>query len=381
MGGFNLGLLLIPVIGGLIIGPIMWRFAPELVGHGIPETLEACQWHQGRIRNRVSVLKVLVSAVTLGSGGSAGREGPGARIGASVGSTVGQTFGLRPDEIRLLLVAGLSGGITATFSAPLGGILFGMEIMYRRIRLPPVIILPLFAACLAGMGVAHVFHDQFVNFAPLYPDFGVRAMTVAASAGLVFGVVSVIWVKMLYSVEGMFDRLPVVNDLKPAIGAVAVGVGGIFLYEYGVMGVGYEGITKALQGGLPVAMLLLLFVVKTVASSFTIGSGGSGGIFAPSLYLGAMIGMCLGKISDFLLLGDPEVIMIAGMAAVFAGAARAPFTSAVLVAEVCGNYALFIPLLAPCLISFLVSSYMLNRASIYTLRPQLKGLHIRPATI
>ncbi|MFQ5875301.1 MAG: chloride channel protein, partial [Dehalococcoidia bacterium] len=379
--GYNLGIILLPVLGGLIIGPIMWRLAPELVGHGIPETLEAFIRDGGRIRNRVSALKVLVSAITIGSGGSAGREGPGARIGASVGSTIGQMLRLRPDEVRLLLVAGLSAGVAATFNAPVGGLLFGMEIMYRRFRLPPVVILSLAIGSGISTLVARLFIDQFTAFAPVEVSFGATEIEFGSALGLLFGAFSFLWVKSLYGVEHLFNRMKVLNDLKPAIGGVAVGILGMFLVQYGIMGVGYDGIDLALKGEISIALVGLLAISKLVASSFTIGSGGSGGIFAPSLYMGAMAGLFLGSSAGHALPLDQNVILAIGMAAMFAGAARAPFTATVLVSEVAGNYSLVAPLLLPSIVSFLVANILLHRLSVYTLRPELKGMHIRPAVI
>ena len=379
--GYNLGIILLPVLGGLIIGPIMWRLAPELVGHGIPETMEAFIWDSGRIRKRVSALKVLVSGITLGSGGSAGREGPGARIGASVGSSIGQTLRLRPDEVRLLLVVGLSAGITATFNAPLGGILFGMEIMYRRFKLPAIVILSIAVGCVTSMVVARLLITQFTAFAPVEVDFGIMEIGYGSLLGLLFGVISFLWVMCLYGVEHLFNQMKIMNDLKPAIGGIAVGVTGMFLLRYGVMGVGYEGVGLVLRNQIPVSLLLALFAAKLVASSFTIGSGGSGGIFAPSLYMGAMAGFFLGNLAAPFLPAGPTVILVVGMAALFSGAARAPLTSALLVAEVCGNYSLVIPLILPCIVSFFVANILLHRLSIYTLRPELKGMHIRPSVI
>jgi CIC family chloride channel protein len=379
--GYNLGIALLPILGGLIIGPIMWRLAPEVVGHGIPETLEAFAYERGRIRKRVALLKVPVSAITLGSGGSAGREGPGARIGASVGSTIGELLRLRPDEVRLLLVAGLSAGITATFSAPLGGILFGLEIIYRRFKLPPLVLVSTGLGCLTSIVVAKLFITQFTAFAPLEVQFGTVEMGYALPLGLLFGLLSFLWTKLLYGVEHLFDRMNIVNDLKPALGAIPVGIAGVFLLQYGVMGVGYEGIQAVLNDQVPVVLLLVLFASKLLSSGFTIGSGGSGGIFAPSLYMGAMAGYFLGNLAAPILTVNPTAMMVVGMAAVFAGAARAPMTAAVLVAEVCGNYSLVLLLVIPCIVSFFVASSLLRSSSIYTLRMELKGRDIRPALV
>jgi CIC family chloride channel protein len=379
--GYNLGILLLPIFGGIIIGPIMWQLAPEVVGHGIPETLEAFAYEKGRIRKRVALLKVPVSAITLGSGGSAGREGPGARIGASVGSTMGELFRLRPDEVRLLLVAGLSAGIAATFNAPLGGILFGLEIIYRRFKLPPLVFVSIGLGCLTSIVVAKLFITQFTAFAPLVVDFSAIELGYALLMGLLFGLLSFFWTKLLYGVEHLFNRIKIVDDLKPALGAIPVGIAGIFLSQYGVMGVGYEGIQAILNNQVSVALLLVLLVAKLLSSSFTIGSGGSGGIFAPSLYMGAMAGYFLGNLVAPALSLNPIAVMVVGMAAVFAGAARAPLTSVVLVAEVCGNYSLVLLLILPCIISFFVANYFLHRSSIYTLRMELKGRDIYPALI
>ncbi len=379
VGSLNPALILLPALGGLLVGPIIMRLAPETKGHGVPEVMEAVALRMGKIRKRVALLKVIVSSVTIGSGGSAGREGPIAQIGATIGSILGQVFKLDFRDVKLLVVCGLSAGIAGTFNAPLGGAIFGMEILYRGIGLFNA--MPVILASVLGATVASVFLGR----SPAFKVVGAASWTplelpLYIFLGMVFGILSVIWVRTFYGVESLFDKLKLIPHLKPAIGGLAVGFLGMLFLEYGVMGVGYEGINMVLAGELALATLLSLGVVKLLATSLTIGSGGSGGVFAPSLYIGSMFGGALGilfKMAFPLVVLDPKTYALAGMAALFAGAAQAPINVIIMIPEMSGDFALIPPIMASSVTSFFVAWLFLRGSSIYTIKLEKRGIKIR----
>ncbi|RJS74624.1 CBS domain-containing protein [Candidatus Bathyarchaeota archaeon] len=377
--GFNYALIVIPALGGLIVGPIIMKFAPETKGHGVPEVMEAVALKGGRIRKRVALLKILVSSVTIGSGGSAGREGPIAQIGASIGSLLGEVFKLDSRDIRLLVVCGLSAGIAGTFNAPLGGALFGMEILYRGIGLFNAV--PVVLASVIGAAVASAYLGA-------KPSFNASNLTFTNPSeliyyfvlGVVFGVLAVIWVKLFYLIEDGFAKLRVPDHYKPALGGLMTGFLGMLMPTYGIMGVGYEGVNQVLAGKIPLLLLLILGFSKMVATAFTIGSGGSGGIFAPSLYIGSMFGGALGLIFHQI---SPEVVTqpftysLAGMAALFAGAAQAPLNVMIMIPEMSDDYSLLPPLMVSSTTSFIVAWLFLRGSSIYTLKLERRGVKLR----
>jgi chloride channel protein, CIC family len=381
--GLNLGLILLPAIGGLIVGPIVTMLAPEARGHGVPEVMEAYALKGGRIRSRVAVVKVLASSVTLGSGGSAGREGPIAQIGATVGSTIGRVLRLEPDEVKLLLVCGVSSGIAGTFNAPLGGALFGMEVLQGRFSWRGTV--PIILASVVGAAVANVaFGLSPTIVAPSFHFLSASELLLYLFVGLVFGFVSYGWVRVFYVVEDVFSTMRLSWRAKPVIGGLLTGAVGMFFPLYGVMGVGYNGVDVALAGGLTITMLVMLGVAKMLATSLTIGSGSSGGIFSPTLYIGSMFGGAMGL--TFLhffphLATQPFAYSLAGMGALFAGAAGAPMTSMIMIPEMTNDWSLLPPLMTSCITSFYVSSYLLKRSSLYTLKLERRGVDIKNLSI
>jgi len=376
----NWSIALLPALGGLIIGPIIMRLAPETKGHGVPEVMEAVALKGGKIRKRVAFIKILVSSVTIGSGGSAGREGPIAQIGASFGSLLGDIFKLRPNEVKLLVVCGLSAGIAGTFNAPLGGALFGMEVLYREIELMSAV--PIVLASVIGAAVASAYLG-------LKPSFIVPSDYVFTNPaelvwylilGIVFGFLAVIWVKLFYAIEDLFEELRVPNELKPAIGGLIVGMIGVYLGKYGIMGVGYEGVDMALNGQFNIMLLFILGLFKMIATAFTIGSGGSGGIFAPSLYIGAMFGGVLGVLFHRMapwMVRRPFMYCLAGMAALFAGAAQAPLNVIIMIPEMANDYSLIPPLMVCSAMSFIIARLFMRGSSIYTLKLERRGIRIK----
>jgi CIC family chloride channel protein len=378
--GFNWAYIVLPILGGLIIGPIIMKYAPETKGHGVPEVMEAVALKGGRIRKRVAFLKIFASSVTISSGGSAGREGPIAQIGASIGSFIGETLDLEAHEIRLLVVCGVAAGIAGTFNAPLGGALFGMEILYRGIGLFNAI--PVIFASVIGAATVSTYYGTSPSFnAPTSLTFTNPSELVwYLLLGLIFGLISILWVKLFYGVEDGFGKLRVHDRYKFAMGAAMAGFIGIFFPSYGIMGVGYEGINQALVGSFAITMLLTLGVLKMVATAFTIGSGGSGGIFAPSLYIGAMFGGALGLMFQFIapgMISQPFTYSLAGMAALFAGAAQAPLNVIIMIPEMANNYSLLAPIMISSVTSFMVAWLFMRGSSIYTLKLERRGVKLK----
>lgn len=389
-GGYNFGIVLLPVICGLIIGPIIFGLSPETKGHGVPEVMYSVHLAGGKIRKRVAGIKILVSAATLGSGGSAGREGPVAQIGGSIGSSIGQFLRLGEENMRLLATCGVAAGIAGTFNAPLGGAFFGMEIIMRKYKFKYMI--PILVSGAVGawttaaiVGTRPAFQTTMSNL-----TFQSTDLIFFAILGIGFGVFSFIWVRVFYYIEDVFDNMKIPNILKPALGMSAAGIIGMILAHhymvnlnmdfvpkyYGIMGVGYTGMDLALMGELSLGMLLLLGALKIIATSLTIGSGGSGGIFAPSLYIGTMFGLASGYILQSLfptLISDPNIYAVGGMAALFAGAARAPLTVIFQVPEMTRSFELFLPLMVMCGLSYMVSSILFKGSSIYTIKLERRG--------
>ncbi|MFC1755581.1 chloride channel protein [Thermoproteota archaeon] len=377
--GFNIGLIALPSLGGLIVGIIVMKFAPETKGHGVPEVMEAVALKGGRIRKRVAFMKVIVSSITIGSGGSAGREGPIAQIGSTIGSIFGQAFKLDPRDVRLLVVSGMSAGIAGTFNAPLGGAIFGLEILFRGIGVFNAV--PVILASVVGAATASSVLGQQPSFiAPILTSWNPQELIFFILLGAIFGIISVVWVKTFYSVEDIFENLKIPGQLKPALGGLLTGLLVMLFLNFGVNGVGYEGVNMALAGELSIIMLLLLGIVKLFATSFTVGSGGSGGIFAPSLFIGAMFGGALGLIFQQafpLIVDEPFIYVLIGMGALFAGSAQAPLNVILMIPEMSGSYTLIAPMMASSVTSFFVAWMFLKGSSIYTIKLERRGLKLR----
>jgi CIC family chloride channel protein len=379
LAGFDLGLVLLPALGGLLIGPLTMRIAPETRGAGIPEVMEAVALNKGRLRTRTVLLKLTASSVSIGSGGSAGREGPIGLIGAAIGSLLGRAFRFNTQDVKLLVVCGLSAGIAGTYNAPLGGALFGIEILLRGIDL--IRAVPVVMASVIGAATATAFLGQSPAFMPLaVTEWVPSEMGFYIGLGLLFGIVSILWVKFFYFVAHGFERLRIPALCKPALGGLVVG-SLIMLYpEHGVMGVGYDGINRALAGEFTLILLFSLAGAKWLATTFTIGSGGSGGIFAPTLYIGAMLGTAGGLLLHACFPAaaqEPAKYALAGMAALFAGAAQAPLNIMIMIPEMSRNYGLLPPIMASSVTSFVVAWLVLRGSSIYTLKLQARGLDLR----
>lgn len=368
--------IVIPVVGGLLVGPLIYFCAREAKGHGVPEVMEAVAVRGGRIRPRVAVVKSLASSLCIGSGGSVGREGPIVQIGASVGSAIGQWLRLPDEKIKTLVACGAAGGISATFNAPIAGVFFALEVILGKVvttRFGHVVISSVTADLLA-----HAFLGNKRAFT--VPHFGIVStweIGFYVVVGIAAALAALAFIYLLYRCEDLFDALKLPEYFKPALGGVVIGLLG--LYSHDLFGVGYEGIEKALSGQIALQELLLLLILKLVATSVTIGSGGSGGIFAPSLFIGAMLGSALGNIFHSLfpaVTAPAGAYGIVGMAAVFAGAARAPFSAILILFEMTDDYAIILPLMTAVVVSTMLSRAV-SRETIYTMKLSRRGIDIQ----
>jgi CIC family chloride channel protein len=346
--------LVVPVIvaGGLISGFLVYTFAPEAEGHGTDTAVKSYHRAAGFIRARVAPLKMVASAITIGSGGAAGREGPTALIGAGFGSVYAKLRHRSDDERRLLVVIGMGAALSAVFRSPIGTALFAIEVLYGSLEFEGSALLYSLIASL----VAYALDGAFVGWSPLFrvpetllppspPDY-----VWYAALGLASGLLATLLPFAFYKLRDAFQLLPVSSKLKPAIGALGVGI--LALEFPQILGGGYGWIQKAIDGNMALKLLIILVFVKMVAFALTVASGGSGGVFAPNLYVGAMLGGALAAVFH----QPPADFAVVGMAAVFGGAARVPIATLVMVMEMTGGYRLLGAAALAVLISYLVQT-------------------------
>jgi CIC family chloride channel protein len=375
--------VLIPAVGGLVYGPLIYRYAREARGHGVPEVMIAVADNGGRIRPQVSLVKAVASALCIGTGGSVGREGPIVQIGSALASSLGQWVRMPENRLRILVACGAGGGIAATFNAPVTGVFFGVELILREFSVEA-----LFTVMLSAM-VADVVAEVFLGSGRFLTGFpsGIalhhpRNYLLVAMLAVAAAVIGIGFKTVLYATEDLCDRAwrnrP--EWARPAVGGVALGL--LLLAIPQMYGVGYPVLYKAVAGGYALWFLLVLAAAKMAATSLTIGIGGSGGVFAPSLFIGATSGMAFGEIAGHLLgpgAGQPALYAAVAMGAVFASAARAPLTSLASVVEMTGDYALTLPVMLAVAVATAVSR-ALSYGTIYTTKLLRRGTDIdRPA--
>lgn len=367
--------LLAPALGGLVFGPIVYKLSREAKGHGVPEVMESIVMRGGAIRARVMFAKILASAVCIGSGGSVGREGPIVQIGSSLGSTFGQLLRVKGSRLRTLVACGTAAGIAATFNAPIAGALFAMEVILSDFGISQ--FSPIVVSSVTATVISRHFLGDFPAFViPQYNLVSVFEMLPYALLGGIAALVALAFITVLYKSEDLFERMPVPGLVKPVIGGCLVGAIGI-VYPH-VFGVGYDTISIALESRFAWSMLLLLVFLKMVATSLTIGSGGSGGVFAPSLFLGACLGGLVGTVVHQLfpsITATSGAYALVGMGAVAAGAMHAPITAIIIMFELTNDYRIILPLMIACIISVLITS-RLKEDSIYTLKLSRRGLNL-----
>jgi CIC family chloride channel protein len=379
-------LLVVPVAGGLLSGALVFTLAPEAEGHGTDAAIAAYHWGNGVIRPRVPLVKIVASALTLGSGGSGGREGPIAQIGAGFGSFLAGALRLRPAERRVLMAAGMGAGVAAIFRAPLAGALFAAEVLYRSPDFESEVIIPAALAAITAyctFGLAFGWQPLFVisdEVRELLVFNNPLRLVAYLALALFMAVLAMLYTRGFYGLTYLFHRLPVVRHLKPAVGAFLTGLVGVGLYyAFGgnrdvlaVLSFGYGILQKALT--IPpgqcddLGLAATFFAValgKILTTGLTIGSGGSGGVFGPSMVIGGCGGGALGIVLHRFvptLAPHPAAFVIVGMAGFFAAAAKTPLSTLVIVSELTGNYNLLLPTLWVCAIAFLFS----DEQSIYS---------------
>ncbi|HTR79964.1 MAG TPA: chloride channel protein [Gemmatimonadaceae bacterium] len=370
------GLWLIPVattLGGLITGIIITRLAPEAEGHGTDTVVRAFHRAGGALRARVTPVKMIASAITIGSGGAAGREGPIALIAAGVGSWYGEFTERDEEDRRFLLLAGAAAGISAIFRSPIGAALFLVEVLYADMEFEAGVLLHITLATI----VAYAVNGFFSGWEPL---FVMPSMTDALRSPLnygwyaILGIASGIFATALpvafYGIRDLFRALPVKEYLKPAIGGLLTGLVALALPQ--IIDGGYGWVQSAINGNLTIGLLLLLAVAKMFTMSFTVSSGGSGGVFAPSLFCGAMLGGACAAVAH----QPPAPFVVVGMAAVFAGAAHVPFATMMMVTEMTGGYSLLVPAALAVMLSYLVQAAAarnLRYRTLYEAQVQSRG--------
>ncbi len=368
--------IIIPVIGGLIVGPIIYFLAREAKGHGVPEVMEAVALRSGIIRKRVVFVKCFASAVSIGTGGSVGREGPIVQIGSAIGSAVGQILKVSADRMRTLVGCGAAAGIAATFNAPIAGAMFAVEIVlgdFGFSTFSPIVI-----SAVAATAVSRHFLGNYPAFlVPAHELVSPWELPLYVVLGLFCALVAVAFTKMLYFAEDTFDAFKMPEYLKAGLGGLILGVMG--LYYPHILGVGYPAIDMALMQRLSMWAMFFLVAFKIMATSITIGSGGSGGIFAPSLLMGSMAGGFFGILVHNMfpeVTASPGAYSLVGMAAVVSGTTRGPLSAILILFEMTGDYKIILPLMIACIISTLASGRLL-RESIYTLKLARRGVDIR----
>jgi chloride channel protein, CIC family len=367
--------IIIPAAGGIIVGLLIFFFSSESKGHGVPEVMLAVATTGARIRPRVAAVKALVSSICIGSGGSVGREGPIVQISSALGSALGQLFRLTEDKKRILIACGAGGGIAATFNAPLAGIFFALEVILREYGTR------YFSSVVLSAVTATVISRTFLGSNPAFviPPYQLLStwdLLFYFILGFLAAFIGVLFIKVLYKTEDLFDSFRIPSYVKPAIGGLILG--GIGFYFPQIFGVGYTSIEQTLNGQLAPMLVLGLVGLKILASSLTLGSGGSGGVFAPSLFIGVMLGSSFGSLLHFLFPSLPistGAYALVGMGAVFAGAAQAPISAILILFEMTGDYKIILPLMIACVIANLVVK-RISRDSIYTLKLRRKGIDI-----
>lgn len=365
----------LPMLGGILVGFIVHFMAREAKGHGVPEVMTSLALYGGRIRKRVALVKILASAICIGSGGSSGREGPMVQIGSSIGSTIGQFFKVTMMEQRTMVGCGAAAGIAATFNAPIAGVLFALEIIIGDFGLAsfsPVVLSSVTATAISR----YYFGDLPAFIIPQYELASLWEFTIYPFLGVTCGLAALLFVVVLYKAEDTFEAMKLPEWVKPALGGFLLGL--IVLKFPQAFGVGYGAMNMALHNEIAGWMLLTLVFVKVAATSCTLGSGGSGGIFAPSLFIGAMSGGFFGWAAGNIMptiTASPAAYALVGMGGVVAGATHAPITAILIIFEMTGDYKIILPMMITCIVSTTVAQG-LKAGSIYTIKLRRRGIDI-----
>ncbi len=360
--------ILFPAIGGLAVGLLAYYLSPEVKGHGIPSVMDAIITKGGLIRKRVTLLTALNSGTTIGSGGSAGKEGPIVQIGAAIGSTIGQLLHVSQQRMRVLVGCGTAAGLAAVFNAPLAGVLFTVEIILADFSL--AVFTPIVISAVIATSISH----YLIGSSPLFkiPEYALHSpaeFPLYLLMGLLGGILSVVFIRTLYGIEDIFEeKLTLPAWVKPAIGGLLTG--GIAFYFPELYGFDDSATHLALTGHTGVYLLGLLIIAKILATSFSLGSGGTGGLFTPSLFIGATFGALFGNVAGIFFPGitaPPGAYALVGMAVVVAGTIHAPLTALLIIFEVTTDYNIILPLMLATVTSTLIARWI-EKNSIYTMK-------------
>ena len=370
-------ILLVPVI---VVAPVIWlitRYAPETRGHGVPEVMRSVETQGGRVPLRTPIVKGIASALTIGGGGSVGREGPIVQVAAGFASALGRITRQPQDVVVLMVAGGATGGIAATFNAPIAGVFFALEVILRRFNVRNFTLVVVSAVTSNMIAIGVLGDEPGIAIPQVYELESAIEIGLYALLGLAAAFVGIFWVRILYLVEDIFELLPTSSYTKPIIAMFALGALGFWHEE--LFGTGFGAIEAATAGEIATGTLVVLLVVKPLATSLTLGGGASGGVFAPSLFIGAMLGGLFG--AAFVQLAPDSVApsgayAVVGMAAVFAAAARAPITSLFIVFELTRDYSLILPLMTAVAVATAFAQ-IITRDTIYSIKLSRIGVDVR----
>jgi CIC family chloride channel protein len=381
----------LPAVGGLLVGLVVHRFAQEAKGHGVPEVMDAMARREGVIRPRVALAKAVSSVLTIGTGGSAGTEGPIVQVGAAIGSTIGQVLGSPRRHMRVLIGCGTAAGISSIFNAPIAGVLFALEVFLRDLSLrsfAPVVFASVLGSTVANAALGRAPEDAIFSMPNVSHEFAWWELGNYLVLGLVCGFVAVAFIRILYWSEDAFERLPAHPVVKPVIGGVAIGILAVAWVKITsseaapeFFGNSYALIMRALDVEVAewtLGFVLALWLLKIASTSLTLGSGGSGGVFAPSLFLGCTAGGAFGLVLLKMGLISPDRVpaySLVGMAAVVAGTTHAPLTSILIVFEITQDYRVILPVMLSGVTATLMAQ-LVFRDSIYTLKLRRRGVRL-----
>lgn len=379
------GIILVPVIGAVAVAFLVKNFAPEAKGHGVPEVMDAIYYERGKVRPIVALVKALASSISIGSGGSVGREGPIIQIGAAFGSTIGQTVKI-PDWQRITLIAcGAGGGIAATFNTPFGGILFAVELMLPELSARTIIPVTLATAIATYTSYVYFGNTPFIPFAvETLVQMSTSSMLSFILLSIVLGFASAIFIHCIYLGEDIFERIGNNYYIQHMLGMFLVGISMYamitFFGHYYIQGVGYATVVDVLSNNLTAPIFLLfLATLKMIETSITIGSGGSGGIFSPLLFIGATLGASFAGALHYFFPGSFDMSLqlgaLAGMAGMVGASTAAPITAIIMTAELTNDFTVILPLMLMVGLAYAIRRGLM-KDSVYTLKLSRRGHHI-----
>ncbi len=372
-----------PVLGGIIVVYLIRNFAPQAKGHGVPEVMNAIYHEHGEIPAKVSIIKAFASAITIGTGGSLGREGPIVQISAAFSSFVGKITRVTVPQRNLLIACGAGAGIAATFNAPLGGILFAIELLLVTVNSRTILPVAVATVISANVGQYLIGNEPAFMIPEILKMSGksdIYVSLLAIPLGVLVGLLAMVFIKSIYYSEDLFEKYIKNEYLRHIIGMFVLGIMfyAIFVQvgHYYVQGVGYATIQDILLGVTSnTPFLLFILIAKLLATNLTIGSGGSGGVFSPSLFLGAVLGALFGNVVTYLLPGldlNPLVFVVAGMAAMVSGTTSAPLTAIIMVYEMTQDYAAILPVMTAVAVAYAIRRRLME-GDIYTLKLKRRG--------